>query len=98
MKIITVSREFGSGGREIAKRLSDVLGIAYYDSEIITEIAKKADLDENYVAHSLEKAFSRRFRFTLHVLFLTFPLRIRRLNCFPLSTTSSMSLPKRAIA
>ena len=55
MKIITVSREFGSGGREIAKRLSDVLGIAYYDSEIITEIAKKADLDENYVAHSLEK-------------------------------------------
>ena len=29
MKIITVSREFGSGGREIAKRLSDVLGIAY---------------------------------------------------------------------
>ena len=87
MKIITVSREFGSGGREIAKRLSDVLGIAYYDSEIITEIAKKADLDENYVAHSLEKGIQP-----------TFPLRIRRLNCFPLSTTSSMSLPKRAIA
>lgn len=55
MKIITVSREFGSGGREIAKRLSDVLGINYYDREIITEIAKRADLDEGYVAHSLEK-------------------------------------------
>ncbi len=55
MRIITVSREFGSGGREIAKRLSDALGIAYYDSEIITEIAKRADLDENYVANSLEK-------------------------------------------
>lgn len=62
MKIITVSREFGSGGREIAKRLSDVLGIAYYDSEIITEIAKKADLDENYVAHSLEKGIQPTFQ------------------------------------
>ena len=55
MKIITV-------GREIAKRLSDVLGIAYYDSEIITEIAKKADLDENYVAHSLEKGIQPTFQ------------------------------------
>ncbi len=46
MKIITISREFGSGGREIGKRLADELGIAYYDREIISEIAKnggKAD-------------------------------------------------------
>ncbi len=62
MKIITVSREFGSGGREIAKRLSDELGVAYYDREIITEIAKKADLDENYVAHSLEKGIQPTFQ------------------------------------
>lgn len=62
MRIITVSREFGSGGREIAKRLSDVLGINYYDSEIITEIAKKADLDENYVAHSLESGIQPSFQ------------------------------------
>lgn len=87
MKIITVSREFGSGGREIAKRLSDVLGIAYYDSEIITEIAKKADLDENYVAHSLEKVFSRHSRFILHAHSRTFPLPTRQSSCLPLSTT-----------
>ena len=53
-KIITVGREFGSGGRERAKRLADELGVAYYDREIITEIAKKASLDENYVAQALE--------------------------------------------
>ena len=43
-KIITIGREFGSGGREVGKRLSDELGIAYYDNEIITEIAKRTKL------------------------------------------------------
>lgn len=42
MKIITVNREFGSGGRELGKRLADYLGIAYYDKEIISAIAEKA--------------------------------------------------------
>lgn len=54
MSIITVSREFGSGGRELAKRLSDTLGMAYYDHEIITAIAKEAKLDEKYVERTLE--------------------------------------------
>ena len=45
-KIITIGREFGSGGREVGKRLSDELGIAYYDNEIITEIAKRTELAE----------------------------------------------------
>ena len=48
-RIITIGREFGSGGREIGKRLADQLGIAYYDHEIVTEIAKKTDLAEAYV-------------------------------------------------
>lgn len=34
-KIITISREFGRGGREIGKRLADYLGISYFDSEIV---------------------------------------------------------------
>lgn len=55
MKIITISREFGSGGRELGKRLADELGIAYIDREIVTEIAKNAQLDENYVDSVLEK-------------------------------------------
>lgn len=48
-KIITIGREFGSGGREFGKRLSEELQIAYYDQEIISEIAKRTSLSEQYV-------------------------------------------------
>lgn len=64
MRIVTVSREFGSGGREVGKRLADALGIAYYDREIITEVAEKSALDENYVEYALEKGLLHNFRFT----------------------------------
>ena len=40
-KIISISREFGSGGRELGKRLADKLGCAYYDKEIVQEINLK---------------------------------------------------------
>lgn len=53
MNIVTVSREFGSGGRELAKRLADVLSVAYYDREIITAIAKESELNEEYVERVL---------------------------------------------
>ncbi|WP_215905318.1 AAA family ATPase [Treponema phagedenis] len=53
-KIITISREFGSGGRELARRLSEELTIAYYDREIITEIAKQTELSESYVQQIVE--------------------------------------------
>jgi cytidylate kinase len=52
-KIITVSREFGSGGREFAKKLADALGYKFYDKEIITKIAEEANLNENYVKNIL---------------------------------------------
>ncbi|MBQ9764843.1 MAG: cytidylate kinase-like family protein [Lachnospiraceae bacterium] len=55
MRIITVSREFGSGGREVGKRLADELGFAYYDREIVTEIASKHELDESYVEETLNR-------------------------------------------
>ncbi len=48
-KIITIGREFGSGGRELGRRLSEELGIAYYDQEIIREISKRTSLSEKYV-------------------------------------------------
>lgn len=53
MNIITISREFGSGGRELAKRLADKLGYDYYDREIISTIAERHGLDENYVEYAL---------------------------------------------
>ncbi len=54
MKIITISREFGSGGRELGKRLADTLGFDYYDREIITAIAQAQGMDEGYVEKALE--------------------------------------------
>ena len=48
-KIITISREFGSGGREIGKRLADELDFSYYDAEIITSIAKETGMSEEYI-------------------------------------------------
>ena len=47
--IITIVREFGNGGRELGRRLSDELQIAYYDQEIISEVAKRTALSEAYV-------------------------------------------------
>lgn len=52
-RIITLGREFGSGGRELGRRLSEKLGIAYYDQEIITEISKRTALSEEYI-HRIE--------------------------------------------
>ena len=54
-KIITIGREFGSGGREIGKRLSENLGIAYYDKEIMSEIAERTQLAEHYVHQIIEQ-------------------------------------------
>lgn len=59
MSIITISREFGSGGREVGKRLADALGFAYYDREIVTAIAERTQLDEGFVANTLEGGFFR---------------------------------------
>ena len=61
MKIITISREFGSGGREVGKRLSDALGFQYYDREIITAVAQKSSFDEEYVEKTLERGIPRTF-------------------------------------
>ena len=54
-KIITISREFGSGGREIGKRLSEELGFNYYDREIITKIAEETGLSEQYIKNISER-------------------------------------------
>ena len=52
--VITLGREFGSGGRELGRRLADYLHIAYYDKEILTEIAKRTQLTEEYVHNVVE--------------------------------------------
>ncbi len=56
MNVITISRQFGSGGRELGKRLAQELGYDYYDKEIIDAIAKNKNLDKDFVEKSLSSA------------------------------------------
>lgn len=64
MKIITISREFGSGGREIGKRLADILGFDYYDREILTEVAKIGNFHEDFVEEVSEKGYNSGYTLT----------------------------------
>lgn len=74
MRIITISREFGSGGRELGKRLADALEIPCYDHEIIDMVAEHHGFDKDYVAHISEKdirtfylsTIAHRFSITQH--------------------------------
>lgn len=52
--IICISREFGSGGRELAQRLSEKLGIPMYDKELITRVAEEGDTSEEFVKNHEE--------------------------------------------
>ncbi len=63
--IVTISREFGSGGRELGKRLSDILEIPCYDKEIIQMIAEKQGFDEQYISHVSEKNLQEAYPLTI---------------------------------
>ena len=58
-KIITVSREFGSGGRTIARMVAEKLGYKFYDEEIIDEVVKESglsrELAEKYDEYATHK-------------------------------------------
>ncbi len=71
-RIITIGREFGSGGREFGRRLSEAMNIAYYDQEIIAEIAKRTELSEKYIKQISEK--SPVVSFPIHVRNSFYPL------------------------
>ncbi len=52
--IITISREFGSGGRSIGKAVAEKLGYEYFDKEIIERIAQESGLSAEYIEKSGE--------------------------------------------
>lgn len=78
-RVITINREFGSGGREIGKRLANILQISYYDNEIVTQIAQRTKLAEDYVSRVTERGHCIPFSITIgrswfccyHILFLS---------------------------
>lgn len=53
-RIITISREFGSGGRFIGEEVAKKLRIGYYDKKIINQIAEKSGLSPDYIQESAE--------------------------------------------
>lgn len=55
-KIITISRQFGSGGRSIGKAVAEKLGYAYYDSELVQQVAEKTGLHPSYIEDAGEYA------------------------------------------
>lgn len=60
-KVITISREFGSGGREIGFRLSEKLGIPFYDKEIISLAAEDSNIAEE-AFHANDEVIGRKER------------------------------------
>lgn len=55
-RIITISREFGSGGRTIGKRVAEKLGISCYDAELIHKLAEQTGFDAEYIKEHGEYA------------------------------------------
>ncbi len=57
--IVTISREYGSGGYEIGQRVADVMGFQFYDKKLIAKIAEKILVSESYVQSTEEKMIRR---------------------------------------
>lgn len=71
--IITISREHGSGGRLIAKKLSEKLGIPMYDKELIELTTKETGISEEHI-RDVEKKRNPSFLFNIYLNTQTLPL------------------------
>jgi cytidylate kinase len=69
-KIITISRQFGSAGRSIGKKVAQELGIPYYDKELIKQVAEKTGFSPEFIENIGEYAPSK----SIFAYALSFPL------------------------
>ena len=69
--VITISREYGSGGRLIAKQLSEKMGITFYDKQLIAEVAKKTGFSENFIRDTEHQRPTNSFLFDLYTTVVT---------------------------
>ena len=53
--VITISREYGSGGRYIGRLVADKLGIKFYDKDLVTAVSEKTGLSEEYIENNEQK-------------------------------------------
>ncbi len=70
-RIITVNRQFGSGGREVAKRLSDVLQCPYYDKELINYIAENSGVSADIISR-LDESINKKYVYSFSRSFMTY--------------------------
>lgn len=55
-KVITIGRQYGSGGREIGQKVAEYYGIPFYDNELITRAAKESGFAEENFAKAEDRA------------------------------------------
>jgi len=58
IRIITISRQFGSGGHTVGQLIAEKLGLPLYDNELVTKIAEKSGFDVSFVKENSEKVFT----------------------------------------
>ena len=58
-KIITISREFGSGGRTIGRMVAEKLGYSFYDKELVKKVAVESGLHEDFIEQNGEYATAK---------------------------------------
>lgn len=63
--IITINRQYGSGGREIGRRLAEVLDVPYYNKELLTMAAEQSGLCKDFIRNSLVDLPSNKFWYAL---------------------------------
>ena len=63
--VVTITRQFGSLGRPIAREMSELLGIEYYDRDIVEETSKKMNLPVSKISEHEEKYHSNLFSMIL---------------------------------
>ncbi len=81
--VITIGRQFGSGGRELGRKLSHRLGYKYYDKELLREAARQAGVGEEFFERNDE-----RFPSFLNGIF-SFAFGLNSVNCYAGSTSIS---------
>lgn len=66
--VITIARGFGSGGKEIAQKLSDKLGIPWYERQILTMASEQSGISEAIFAENDEKLKGKKLASLLHTM------------------------------
>ncbi len=83
-KVITISREFGSGGREIGVCLAKKLGIPVYDKELIAMAAEDSNISED-LFHANDEVIARQKRINYDDLATVDPFSLPMRSRFPIS-------------